>query len=105
LNGTAGEIRVVAPAGISLQADAYQEPVTIQVHHYDTDSIKEVEWQWNEDQQEVPIRARSVQAVLYAYADWKRGVKELGTEPAWVEIKDAARRAEQIGSWLDGFQV
>jgi hypothetical protein len=47
-------------------------------------------------QHEVPERARSVQQVLYAYAD--------GIDGGWVDIEDAAARAAQIQGWLDGYQ-
>lgn len=62
-------------------------------------------WEWNERQKEVPVRARSVQTVLYAYADVKRGVEAEGEEKGWVELDDAAGRAAQIGGWLEGWRV
>jgi hypothetical protein len=107
LNCTGGEIRLVAPRGIGLQADAAQD-VTIQLHRFDTDTVEEVPWGWDERQAEVPVRARSVQTVLYAYADAKKrgGLgKHGGEQKGWVELEDAAARAAQIAGWLDGFQA
>lgn len=103
LNCTYGEIRLVSPSGISLQADAYHDPVSIQIHHYDTDKIEDVAWDWDEEQKEVPIRARAVQKVLYAFADSKRSSFE-DEGSGWVDIDDAAARAAQLQSWLDGFR-
>ncbi|KAF5123948.1 Galactose/lactose metabolism regulatory protein GAL80 [Metarhizium anisopliae] len=100
--GVDGEIRLVAPAGISLQADACDQLVTIQVHDFDTDTVRDVEWDWTDVEKQVPVRGRSVQRVLYAYADWKQG-KSDGAGP-WVGVDDAAARASQIQKLLDGFE-
>ncbi|KAF2806146.1 putative oxidoreductase [Mytilinidion resinicola] len=94
INFEDGEVRLVSPSGISLQAAAYDEPVTIQLHHFDTEKVENIEWDWNSLQKEVPIRARTVLSCLYAFAD---GVRE---GYGWVGIEDAARRAEQIEGWL-----
>ncbi|KAK3306140.1 putative oxidoreductase [Chaetomium strumarium] len=105
LHCTAGEIRLVAPSGISLQADGAQD-VTIQLHRFDSDTVEEVPWGWDERQRQVPLRARSVQTVLYAYADAKRkGFGKDEGRDGWVELEDAAVRAAQIAGWLDGFQA
>ncbi|KAG8416383.1 hypothetical protein J3459_007814 [Metarhizium acridum] len=103
LNCELGEIRLVSPSGISLQADAYHDPVTIQIHRYDTDRVEDVAWDWDDVQKEVPERARTVQKVLYAFAD-SRGAASGSNGCAWVEIGDAALRAAQLQSWLDGFE-
>ncbi|EFY88449.1 hypothetical protein J3458_002308 [Metarhizium acridum] len=100
--GAGGEIRLVAPAGISLQAEAYDEPVTIQVHDFETDTVRDVRWDWTDVEKQVPIRGRSVQRVLYAYADWKQGKGD--GAGAWVGVDDAAARASQIQKLLDGFE-
>lgn len=100
INGTLGEIRLVAPAGISLQADAYATPVTIHVNDFATDAVTEVGWDWTDLQKTVPIRARSVQTVLYSFADGLKTARVESKSSAWVEIEDAASRAEQIESWL-----
>ncbi|KFG87197.1 putative oxidoreductase [Metarhizium anisopliae] len=100
--GVDGEIRLVAPAGISLQADACDESVTIQVHDFDTDTVRDVKWDWTDVEKQVPVRGRSVQRVLYAYADWKQGKSD--GAGAWVGVDDAAARASQIQKLLDGFE-
>lgn len=87
-------MRLVSPSGISLQAAAYDEPVTIQLYDFNTDKVENVSWEWSRLQEEVPVRARTVMGCLYAFAD---GFKE---GEGWVGIEDAARRAEQIEGWL-----
>ncbi|BCS14747.1 oxidoreductase [Aspergillus luchuensis] len=94
LNCEAGAIRLSAPAGISLQADAYQNPATISVHHHATDTVEAVEWSWSEDQLELPVKARSVQRTLIDFAK--------GNPDGYVSLEEAAGRARQLARWLDG---
>ncbi|KAJ5945492.1 NAD(P)-binding protein [Penicillium verhagenii] len=96
LTGEKGTIRLTAPAGISLQADAYAEPVTIAVHQFDTDKLEMVPWAWSERQMEVPTPARSVQRSLISFAN--------ADESGYVSLEDAARRAGQIEGWLDSWR-
>ncbi|KAJ5101160.1 hypothetical protein N7456_007212 [Penicillium angulare] len=93
LTGETGSIRLTSPSGISLQADAYADPVTIAVHQFDTDEVENISWDWAERQKEVPVRARSVQHSLISLAN--------GDETGYVSLENAARRAEQIEGWLD----
>ncbi|KAL4934334.1 Gfo/Idh/MocA family protein [Aspergillus undulatus] len=94
LTGERGAIRLVAPSGTSLQADAYAEPVTISVHRFDTDQVEKVPWDWSADQKEVAIRGRSVLSCLYSIGEGK---------DEYVSLEDAARRARQVLGWLDSF--
>ncbi|KAJ5815565.1 hypothetical protein N7474_007342 [Penicillium riverlandense] len=96
LTGETGTIRLTAPAGISLQADAYAEPVTIAVHQFDMDKVDQVLWTWSERQMEVPPRARSVQHSLISFAN--------RDESGYVSLEDAARRAQQIEGWFDSWR-
>ncbi|GLA19220.1 hypothetical protein AnigIFM62618_006889 [Aspergillus niger] len=97
LNCEAGAIRLSAPAGISLQADAYQNPATISIHQYATDTVEAVEWTWSEEQLEVPVKARSVQRTLIDFAK--------GNREGYVSLEDAAGRARQLARWLDASGV
>ncbi|GKZ36206.1 hypothetical protein AbraIFM66950_007202 [Aspergillus brasiliensis] len=97
LNCEAGAIRLAAPAGISLQADAYENPATISVHHHATDTVEVVEWTWSQEQLEVPVRARSVQRTLIDFAK--------GNPEGYVSLEDAAGRARQLARWLDASGV
>ena len=92
INFENGELRLVSPSGLSLEAA--DDPATIQLHHFDTDKVEDITWDWDELQKEVPVSARAVLTNLYAFAD---GV---GEGEGWVGIEDAARRAEQIEGWL-----
>jgi hypothetical protein len=69
------------------------------VHHFEG-AVEDVRWDWTDVEKEVPVRGRSVQRVLYAYADWRNGRND-GTG-VWVDIEDAAARAAQIQRLLDG---
>ncbi|KAA8643994.1 hypothetical protein EYZ11_006592 [Aspergillus tanneri] len=88
-----GTIRLTAPAGMSLQADAYAGPVTITVHRFDTDEVEQVQWTWSDAQLELPVRARSVLTCLVSLAE--------GNEDGYVSLEDGVRRARQIARWLD----
>lgn len=96
INCERGEIRLVSPTGIALQASAYDSPVTIHVHHYETDQVDEVEWSWSERQHELPVLARCVSECLYAFADGR------AEGDGWVGIESAARRARTIEKLIDG---
>lgn len=78
--------------------------MSIQIHHYETGEVEDVSWDWTEEQKAVPVRARAVQTVLYAYADAKQTATP-NTNKGWVDIEDAAARATQIQSWLEDFKV
>jgi hypothetical protein len=117
LHGTAGELRLVAPGGIALQADAGYagaEPVRIALHRFgnqpgggEGEVVEDVPWSWGDGwQAEVSVRARTVGRVLFAWADYRREVVgEEGREKGWVELEEAAERARQIQGWLDGWQA
>ncbi|KAF2832572.1 NAD(P)-binding protein [Ophiobolus disseminans] len=94
INCERGEIRLVSPSGIALQASAYESPVTIQVHRFDTNEVEEVEWGWSERQEELPLLARSVSECLYAFADGK------AEGDGWTGIESAAVRARLIEKFL-----
>jgi len=96
INCERGEIRLVSPSGIALQAAAYELPVTIHVHHFDTDEVEEINWTWSESQQELPVLARSVSECLYAFADGR------AEGDGWVGIESAAARARLIEMFLSG---
>jgi hypothetical protein len=90
INCERGEIRLVSPSGIALQASASDESVMIQVHHFETDEVEDVKWGWNERQLELPLLSKSVSECLYAFAE---GHEE---GDGWAGIESAARRARLI---------
>jgi len=96
INGEKAELRLVAPSGTSLQADAYAEPVTLHIHDFATDKITTVEWNWPEWQQELPIRARSIAALYEAFAN--------GDESKYANFEDALKRHEQLEEWIGSLE-
>ncbi|PCG90708.1 Hypothetical protein PENO1_097740 [Penicillium occitanis (nom. inval.)] len=97
LNCEKGTIRLISPSGIALNAGAYESPVTISVHHFDTDTVEQIEWSWSEAQLDVPVLSRSVQTCLVSVAE--------GNKKGYVTLEDAANRARQVSRWLDSFSA
>lgn len=93
INCEKAEIRLVSPSGVSLQADAYAEPLTIHVHHFGNDSVDEIPWSWSSEQEDVPVRARSVMNALYALAEQRN--------QNCTSLESATRRARQIDAWVE----
>ena len=94
-----GEIRVISPAGPYLHSDSYSVPFTIQVHDHATDEVENVEWDWEEWQKELPIRARNVAELYERYARWVKGGQQtdkLGDESEWPRVHDAVQRHEEF---------
>lgn len=86
IEGDKGELRLTAPSGPALQSLAYDQPVTIEVHDYDTDQVTPVEWSWYDWQEELPLFSRNIGALYEAFA-------EGGEYPTF---QDAAGRHEQL---------
>jgi predicted dehydrogenase len=95
INCERGEIRLESPSGLALQARAYDAPVTVQVHRFDTDSVESVDWDWSARQKELPMLARSVSECLYAFAEGR----EAGD--GWAGVEGAAARARMVEQFLD----
>lgn len=94
INCEYGEIRVVSQKGLALQASAHDDSVTIQVHHFGTNEVEDINWAWNERQQELPLLARGVSESLYAFAEGR----EEGD--GWAGVESAARTARLIDGFL-----
>ncbi|KAF9874175.1 oxidoreductase family protein [Colletotrichum karsti] len=84
--GEKGEIRLTAGSSL-LQAKGYDEPVLLKVHDYGDDRVEDIDWSWEDWQEELPIAARSV-AVLYER--FAAGSPDLPT------FEEALRRHEQL---------
>jgi hypothetical protein len=97
INGEKGEIRLVATGGTALNASATAEPVTIEVHDFDTEEVEKVEWEWPAWQEELPVVARNVGAVYEAFADGKEG--------EYPTFDDALALHKQLESIISGFSV
>jgi hypothetical protein len=94
INCEFGEIRLVSPGGIALQASGGSKSVSIQVHHFNNDEVEDIEWAWSERQQQLPLLARAVSECLYAFAEGR------GEGDGWVGIESAAGRARLIEHFL-----
>lgn len=101
INCEKGEVRLTAPGGTSLHANSYSDPVTIEVHDFDTDEIRSVHWEWPrwEEELDLPIVGRSV-AKLY---DAFHAEAVEGGPRTYPNFTDAIGRHEQLarllGSW------
>lgn len=97
VHGEKGEIRLVAPGGTSLHANAYSEPVTVDVHDFATGKVERVPWEWAPWQEELPVVARSVAALYEAYAD--------GDATKYPTFENALVRHEQLQSIISGWSA
>ncbi|KAI1029472.1 hypothetical protein LB504_010817 [Fusarium proliferatum] len=94
--GEKGEIRVQVFTGTTLHgASAYEKPVVVEVHDFERDVVEQVEWKWEEWQQNIPLLARGVAAVYEAFAE--------GDWDGLVSFEEALKRHEQLegllGQW------
>ncbi|RGP80264.1 hypothetical protein FLONG3_1565 [Fusarium longipes] len=94
INGEKGEIRLRGFGGTALNAAGYSEPVIIEVHDFETDTVEKVEWKWNEWQEEndIPIIGRSIAAIYEQFAN--------GKEEQLVSFEEALKRHEQLEEML-----
>ncbi|KAF4989955.1 hypothetical protein FGRMN_8797 [Fusarium graminum] len=92
INGEKGEIRLRVLGGTALHATSYSKPVVIEVHDFETDSVEEVQWKWQDWQEGLPIVARSVANVYDSFAN--------ADEEGLVSFEDALLRHEQLEGLL-----
>lgn len=96
INFEYGEVKVDSPLSGFLDAgDNDEPPTTISLHRFDNDRVEVVEWNWSTEQSELPLMARAVSTLLYAFAD-RRPAGD-----GWVSIEDAAMRAALIDRLLN----
>ena len=91
INCEHGEVRLSSPSSLS----AEDKTVTIQVHSFDDDKVEDVDIDWSDAQDEIPLMARSVRNCLYAFADGR------AEGDGWVSIEDAANHSRLIQKFLD----
>jgi predicted dehydrogenase len=70
INGSKGELIITAPGPYLMSGDSYNGPVKIHCHDHNSDEIKELEWDWEDYQKNLGIRARSVAEMYERYARW-----------------------------------
>lgn len=98
INCEKGEIRLTSPGGTSIHASSYSDPVTIEVHNFDSDEVHNVHWEWPKWQEELglPIVGRSV-AKLY---DAFHTEAVDGGPQTYPDFSDACERHEQLAKLL-----
>lgn len=95
INGEKGELRLLSPSGPSLNASSYSQPVTIEVHDFDTDEIVSEEWKWSRWQEELPLPSRSIAGLYELFA--------AGDVSQYVTFDVALKRYEQLNDILEKF--
>ncbi|KAJ4416008.1 hypothetical protein N0V82_007035 [Gnomoniopsis sp. IMI 355080] len=103
INGELGELRLTAPAGTSLHASSYSEPVVIEIHDFATDEVRTVNWEWPkwQDQDSLPIVSRSVARLYETYYENIRK----GAPQDYPDFSSALRRHEQLQSILSEWEL
>ncbi|KAM0238477.1 hypothetical protein ACHAPO_003443 [Fusarium lateritium] len=94
INGEKGEIRLRSFGGTALNAAGYSKPVTIEIHDFETDTVEEVKWKWQEWQEEndIPVIGRSIAAIYEQFAN--------GRGEGLVSFGEALKRHEQLEGML-----
>lgn len=103
INCEKGEIRLTAPSGTSLHANSYSDPVTIEVHDFHTDEVRNVEWEWPACQEEIdlPIVGRSVAKLYEAF----HAETVEGAQRTYPNFSDAIERHEQLATVLASWRT
>ncbi len=102
MRGEKGELRLVSPGGPGLWSNDFPQPVTIEVHDYNTDDVSAVEWKWAPWQLDIscPVKnrtGRNIAAIYEAYAS--------GDESKYAVFGTALKRHEQLEKWIQDFHV
>ncbi|KAI4956791.1 hypothetical protein J4E86_005262 [Alternaria arbusti] len=95
INCEYGEIRITSATNMVFQMNEGDGPVVIQVHHFDTHEVENVDWDWRDMQKEVPVIGRDVMTSLFAFAEGK------AEGEGWVGLEDAAAYARMIDGFLE----
>ncbi|KAJ7443158.1 hypothetical protein FB451DRAFT_1568762 [Mycena latifolia] len=88
--GERGEIRLINPGGTALHASGHGTSVRLEVRDFATNTVEQIDWQWEAWQEELPALARSVGALYEAFAEGKD----------YPTFEDALRRHEQLDGML-----
>lgn len=73
INGSKGELVITAPGPYLMSGDSYNGPVQIRFHDHGSDEMRDIEWDWEEYQKGLGLRARSVAEMYERYARWVEG--------------------------------
>ncbi|KAK0670201.1 hypothetical protein QBC41DRAFT_318345 [Cercophora samala] len=99
--GTKGEIRVVSPNTTFIHIGNVADPQKFEVHDFETDTVDEVEWDFEDWQKELNFQARNIAAIYEDYYE----VKKNGKQRTFLSFDDALKRHEQLENILaDGLK-
>ncbi|KAI4712280.1 hypothetical protein J4E89_002546 [Alternaria sp. Ai002NY15] len=95
INCEYGEILITSATRMTFQMSEGDEPVVIQMHHFDTEEVENVVWDWSDMQKKVPVIGRDVMTSLFAFAEGN------AEGEGWVGLEDAAIYARMIDGFLE----
>ncbi|KAI1660854.1 NAD(P)-binding protein [Daldinia decipiens] len=96
VNGERGEIRLSASGGPGISAASHGQPLTIEIHNFDTNEVENVEWNW-QGREELDISARIVGALYEAFA--------AGDATKYPTFDHASKRHDQLDKILAQFSA
>ncbi|KAK1759046.1 NAD(P)-binding protein [Echria macrotheca] len=100
INGEKGEIRLVSPASAALNVGVDDAPVTVELYDFETDTVTPLEWEWEEWQRDLPIRARNIGGLYEAFAAAREG-----GEVGYPTFGSALARHRQLEELLEGWKA
>ena len=93
INGEKGELLVT----IGEKFLFLEDPASILLHNHATDEVKEIKWDWDDWQKELPIKARGVAELYERYAEWvENGKSQINYGRKWPTLEDAVTRTRQF---------
>lgn len=93
INGEKGELLVT----IGERFLFLEDPASILLHDHVTDEVKEIKWDWNDWQKELPIKARGVAELYERYGEWvESGKSQVNSGREWPTLEDAVTRTKQF---------
>lgn len=98
INGEKGELKITSPAGPYWQLDG-GEKITIHVHDYATNAVREEMWKWEAWQEELQFCARSVGDM---YEQFAAGAENSDAVP---DFADAVVRHRELQGMLDSWDA
>ncbi|KAF2241932.1 oxidoreductase family protein [Trematosphaeria pertusa] len=97
INGEKGELLITAPGPYIFSGDSYNGPVSIKLHDHLTHQVRELGWEWQDWQKELPIRARITGEVYERYAEWvENGMGEVKEGREWPRLGDGLERMREF---------
>lgn len=112
INAEKGEIRLISESGPYIFSGmSYDVRPRILVHDHAVDEVTEVQWEWEDWQTEIGLKARATGEVYERYAKWwARGqpaaaAGELPEEEDFPRLLDAQRRMDHLETILKQFDA